>query len=67
VVRVTPLSLRPGPVPLTVNDWLTAVAVGAAPLVAVELAKIVLRARRELPRAATVDVPTRSLSARQGT
>ncbi len=54
-------------VPLTVNDWLITVGVGATLLVAVELAKIVLRARREPPRAAVVDVPARGLSARQGT
>jgi Ca2+-transporting ATPase len=54
-------------VPLTVNDWLITVAVGASLLVAVELVKIVLRARREPPRAADVDVSPRSLSARQGT
>jgi Ca2+-transporting ATPase len=53
-------------VSLTVNDWLIAVAVGGSLLVTVELVKIVLRARREPPRAADVDVPARSLSARKG-
>ena len=54
-------------VPLTINDWLITVAVGASLLVAVELVKIVLRARREPPRAAEVDVSAPRLSARQGT
>jgi Ca2+-transporting ATPase len=53
-------------VSLTVNDWLIAVAVGGSLLVTVELVKIVLRARHEPPRAADVDVPARSLSARKG-
>ena len=54
-------------VPLTAQDWLITVAIGASLLIVVELAKMVLRARREPPRAATVDVPTRQLSAREST
>jgi Ca2+-transporting ATPase len=52
---------------LTVSDWLITFAVGGSLLVAVELVKIVLRARREPPRAADVDVPARGLPAREGT
>ena len=55
-------------VPLTAQDWLITVAIGASLLVVVELAKMVLRARREPPRAAPVDMsaPPR-LSVREST
>ena len=43
-------------VPLTLNDWLIAAGIGATLLVAVELAKIVLRGRRRAaPAAARIE------------